>query len=227
MVELKSLLETVANYPYEARQERLAAIEALGLRLVEKGDALVQGHRILGKGTRGLVVAAEYKGGLVAVKIRRGDSVKNSLSYEANVLKLVNAVGIGPKLYTSTTDMLIMELVEGPFLCRHKEMNDQQLERCVRSALLQANKLDEIGLDHGELSRAQHHVAFSPAGAVIVDFESSSVARRQHNYNSLYSYFFVKKGELQERVAGLKNEFLFPHRSTRPKPVWADSSLPF
>lgn len=212
MVELRTLLETVVNYPCEPKRETVATIEELGLKLVEHGEALIHGHRILGKGTRGLVVAAEYKGELVAVKLRRCDSSKDSLHHEAHALKLANAVGVGPKLYASTSDMVVMELVEGPFLYRHEEMSAEQLERCVRSALLQADKLDEIGLDHGELSRAHHHVALSSTGAVIIDFESSSSVRKPHNYNSLYSYFFIKKGELQERVASLRSEFPFPRK---------------
>lgn len=199
----RGLLEVVANYPCGPNGQVLEELEALGVELLEEGETLLGGFRVLGKGTRGVVVAGLYRGMRVAVKIRRCDSPRESLKHEAEMLSLANGVGVGPKLLAATANVLVMELVEGTPLKHHEKIGDLQLARCVVDALEQARRLDEIGLDHGELSRAHSHVYAVEGGAKIIDFDSASTKRRPHNYSSLYSYFFVKSGPLQQRIRAL------------------------
>jgi putative serine/threonine protein kinase len=53
-------------------------------------------------------------------------------------------------------------------------------------------RLDQIGLDHGELSQASKHIIIEKsARATILDFESSSLGRRAANLTSACQYLFL------------------------------------
>jgi putative serine/threonine protein kinase len=66
----------------------------------------------------------------------------------------------------------------------------------IRAVLLdvlrQCRCLDEIGLDHGELSRAPKHIIIDSQDSVyIVDFEAASTERRPSNVTSICQYLFI------------------------------------
>jgi len=60
-----------------------------------------------------------------------------------------------------------------------------------------------VGLDHGELSRADRHVIVKGEEPRIVDFESASTARRCSNVTSIAHYLFLNR-----RMRGLVGGFL-------------------
>jgi putative serine/threonine protein kinase len=205
---LTTLVEAVANYPCAAPAELLEQLGQLGVQLVELGDTVIHGFRVLGKGTRGIVVAGLHSGRIVAVKFRRCDSPRPSLTREAEMLSLANTVGVGPKLLYASHTILVMEYVDGVPLRKHWLIDDARLAACVADSLAQARKLDTLGLDHGELSRAHAHVYSTPRGATIIDFDSASTGRKAHNYNSLYSYYFRARGQLQDRLRAILPRYL-------------------
>jgi len=200
MVEFLSLV----GYPRGPDFQALQEIAQLGVQLIEGGEYTLLAHRVLGKGTQSVVFLGKLEQKLVAVKVLRGDSVRSDMEHEAQMLKLANQVGVGPKLLAYAKRVLVMEVVQGVPLERHKKLSDDELVTCVERSLEQAKALDSISLDHGELSRPLRHVFYEKAkGAVIIDFESASTKRKPHNFNSLFSFYFVKKGEIQERVKRL------------------------
>jgi len=204
---LSNTASRVANYPCPPTPQITQELEALGVELVERGGTLVNGVRVLGKGTRGIVVGGIYRGLPVAVKIRRCDSPRPSMLHEAQMLRLANTVGVGPRLICATGNIIVMEEVVGVPLRRHTQISDQQLAICIKDSLQQAIRLDGIGLDHGELSRAHSHVYQTGDGAKIIDFDSASTSRKPHNYNSLYAYYFMGRGELQQRARSILPEY--------------------
>ena len=65
----------------------------------------------------------------------------------------------------------------------------------LRELLRKCRRLDEIGLDHGELSGAHSHVLvqLEPRPKPrIVDFESASTQRRPKNLTSICQYLFIR-----------------------------------
>mgnify|MGYP000008675095 CR=1 FL=1 len=184
--------------PSEAElQARLRQLEELGVEeLVERGRAVIDGVRVLGKGCVGIVIEAVVKGVRAVLKARRIDADRDSMKHEAKLLSLANQLGVGPRLLGYTKDFLAMELVEGELLVEWlSEVSEPSEARSVLVSLLtQCFKLDAAGLDHGELSRAGRHVIVSPSGPVIVDFESASLTRRPRNLTAITQYLVVRSG---------------------------------
>ncbi|RLG58468.1 hypothetical protein DRN86_05570 [Candidatus Geothermarchaeota archaeon] len=180
-----------------------------------EGEKKIDNLRILGKGTTSIVLKAiKDDGTVVAVKILRSDANRVSLMEEAKMLKMANDVGVGPKLIGITKRVLVMEYVIGkPILEVLKEIfmrrDTNKLLELIKDLLLQAFKLDRIGLDHGELSHADKHIYFSEKDgkAIIIDFESASSKRRPSNLTSLFQYLVIRNpysGHVRE-VLGLKD----------------------
>lgn len=173
----------------------------LGVRgLILGGPKEVGRFRILGKGCTSLVIKAEAADGIAALKVRRIDSNRPSMAREAELLALANGVGIGPRLIGASENFLLMEFVEGhdisAFLDHPLELGlgPDALRGALEALLFDAFKLDSIGLDHGELSRADGHVMIARDGrAFILDFESASVGRRPSNLPSLAHYLFLSR----------------------------------
>ncbi|MEM0120477.1 MAG: serine/threonine protein kinase [Thermoprotei archaeon] len=221
MAELSPIAARVVGYPCAPTPKILLELEELGVELVECGNTLLNGVRVLGKGTRGVVVGGVFRGVNVAVKLRRCDSPRLNMLHEAEMLRLANSVNVGPKLIYASENLIVMELVEGVPLKRHTLIGDRDLASCVLDALHQASRLDSLGLDHGELSRAHSHIYCSAGNSIIIDFDSASTARKPHNYNSLKSYFFMGRGELQRRVRTLFTQQAYTQKGIIP-PIQPD-----
>ena len=158
-----------------------------------KGHTLIDGVPVLGKGCVGIVTRAVVGGELAAVKIRRLDADRPSMQEEARLLRLANAVGVGPQLMSATRNFLIMKLFSGVPLFRWAEDGEPsraEVKRVLGNLLSDCFRLDAVGLDHGELSHAPRNVLVSAAGRpCIVDFESASMVRRVANVTALLQYF--------------------------------------
>jgi putative serine/threonine protein kinase len=192
-----------------ARLTELAAAGVGAVRFV--GPSSIDGLQILGKGCVGLVTEALLEGQLVALKVRRVDADRPSMYEEARLLRLANAVGVGPRLITATRNFLVMELFDGVPLFKWATRRRRATRSVgeVLSGLLNACfRLDAVGLDHGELSRAPKNVLVGVDGdACIVDFESASMVRRVSNVTSLIQYFLF--GSISK---ALRTSSMFPNR---------------
>lgn len=172
--------------------EDLESIGVEEIAFIEVGGRLEP--LILGKGYRGIVLRGRLGGRDAALKILRTDSTVPSLRREAEATSLANSVGVGPTLLGFTDNVLALELVEGTpldkWLKELKEGQEMELKAVLRSCFEDARKLDEIGLDHGELSDVKKHVILRPSlDIVIIDFGKASRARRPANVTSLFNYF--------------------------------------
>jgi len=200
-IKLKELRGTryarILTYPTSDPAQadtRVKELSAIGVSAIcFNGATLIDGIPILGKGCVGIVIQAIIDGAPVALKIRRLDADRPSMSEEARFLRLANAVNVGPRLITATRNLIAMKLVEGTPLFKWAEVSgrSQRNLRQVISGLLDACfRLDVVGLDHGELSHAPKNVLVGVEGqACIVDFESASMVRRVANVTSILQYF--------------------------------------
>ncbi|MBI5860351.1 MAG: serine/threonine protein kinase [Nitrosarchaeum sp.] len=181
-------------------QSRISELEKLKIKSVSfTGQTTIGNLQILGKGYVGVVVLAKKKNDIIALKIRRLDSQRSEMQSEAKLLKLANIVNVGPKLYDVSKNFLIMEYLEGDKIENWIHSikgagSSKKLKSVVRAILEDCYRLDQMGLDHGELSSISKHVIVGKSRSTLIDFESSSVNRRVSNVTSVTQAIFIGSG---------------------------------
>jgi len=191
-------------------QNRLGELREHGVKAVEfAGKTSAFNVPVLGKGFVGIVIIANLDGQRVALKIRRVDADRLGLQHEAQMLAKANSVQVGPRLMGVSKNFLLMQLIDGNLLPNwldaHKE---KELVRSVLTGILeQCWRLDNIGLDHGELSKAPKHLIVDKAQKpFIVDFETASVNRKPANVTSVCQFLFTSRGAVARAVAEVLGE---------------------
>jgi len=191
----------VLCYPrYDAQEttRRISELKRLGVKTLEFiGEKTVFNMPVLGKGCVGIVVAARADAKRVALKIRRVDADRLGMQHEAEMLKIANKIDVGPRLIGVSENFLLMEFIEGTLLPQWIEKLKEKgikkrIRHVLRDVLEQCRILDEMGLDHGELSRAPKHIIIdSKDKSHIVDFETASTMRRTSNVTSICQFLFL------------------------------------
>lgn len=212
---------SVLCYPrYSATEaaKRIRQLKRLGVSAIEfAGQKTAFNLPVLGKGCVGIVVAAKLATRRVALKIRRVDADRKEMAHEAEMLSMANNLGVGPCLLGLSQDFLLMEFVEGLLLPAwiptvKGRSSAKRIRRVLLAILRQCRKMDEAGLDHGELSRAPKHVIVGLEDKVhIVDFETASVERRTSNVTSISQYLFIGSQvakTLRKRLGKINRESL-------------------
>lgn len=193
-------------------QSRVEELRSHGVSALEfSGKASVYGVAlpVLGKGFVGIVVIAHLNGQKVAVKIRRVDADRADLLHEAQMLSKANSANVAPKFVGASKNFLVMQFIDGDLLPAWLKTNkDKSLVKAVLGEVLaQCFRLDEIGLDHGELSKAPKHVIIDrQLKPWLVDFETSSDARKPSNVSAVSSFLFTSAGEVARNVAATLGE---------------------
>jgi len=192
--------------------KRLYEMRRLGIEAIRfVGDKKIGDVPVLGKGYVGIVVLACTEKGKAALKIRRTDADRETMKHEAEMLQIANSVNVGPRLLGFTQDLLLMELIDGLLLpvwiekIRRERNAAKRIRRVLRDVLEQCRKLDEAGLDHGELSKASKHIMVDHEDkSWILDFETASTMRRASNVTSICQFLFLKgkTAELISEVVG-------------------------
>lgn len=179
-------------------ERRISELSSLGIVALEfRGSRTIFSVKVLGKGCVGIVVSAQRNGGRIAVKLLRTDADRISFDHEASMLTLANSVNVGPKLLDFSSRFLAMECLEGILLPqwvaglagRGRKL---RLKRGLVELLEKCHRLDRVGLDHGELSRAPKHIMVDGLDKPeIVDFETASTVRRPSNVTSICQYLLI------------------------------------
>lgn len=186
-------------------QNRIEELQKHGIQALEfAGKASAFNVSVLGKGYVGIVVVAYLNGQRVALKMRRVDADRQSLEHEAELLIKANNTDVGPKFIAATNDFLLMQLIDGDLL--YDWLETQRGKELVRKVLVdileQCWRLDEIGLDHGELSKAPKHLLVDKASKpFIVDFETASVERKVANVTAVCQFLFAGNSTVAATVA--------------------------
>lgn len=173
---------------------RLNELQQLGVKALQfTGSTQIDGTHVTGKGTVGVIITGLTADGPVAVKIRRTDARRADMSHESEMLAKANSVDVGPRLYGVTKNAISMQLIRGLPLARWletKKRRKTQVHKILHELLSQAYRLDQMRLDHGELSRAPKNVVIGPGiRSWILDFESASMNRKPKNVTSVIQYF--------------------------------------
>jgi putative serine/threonine protein kinase len=174
---------------------RLSELKKLGVKAIALGGPTQNGKDfILGKGNVGIVLKALYNDTEVALKIRRSDSDRNSMEQEAKYLELANTVKVGPKLFTWSQNFIVMEKLEGIYLrdlIQVKNPDINTVKRYIKEIIDKSRRLDQLGLDHGELVGVRKHYMIINEEPRIIDFESASTTRRTQNVTASVQSFFL------------------------------------
>jgi len=186
------------KYDSTELRKRIDELNKLGVKTIEfVGEKTVLEIPVLGKGCVGIVAVAYTEKGKVALKIRRMDADRKEMQHEAEMLKKANSVEVGPKLLGASENFLLMEFIKGPLLFQWISTlkgrgTKARIQKVLRDILEQCWRLDKIGLDHGELSKAPKHIIVDEKDKPhIVDFETASVNRRVANVTSMCQYLFI------------------------------------
>ncbi len=169
-------------------RELIKELEELGVDSIyfDDGDVLK-----VGKGYRAIVILVHKDCNRLAAKVRRTDAGIDSLRHEAEITQEANRYGIGPTIYGWTKNIILMEYIEGESFDKWiGEVKDVgSLKKVLTECLNQARRLDEVGIDHGELHEAKKHIIVGHEGKVwIIDFGKASILRKPRNVTSLFSY---------------------------------------
>ena len=180
-------------------KKRMFELKKLGVTHVSfSGPLQIEKCQILGKGYVGMVILAKQKSSVVALKIRRIDSPRKNMSDEAKFLKIANKVNAGPKLIKYSKNFLVMEYIKGKkivdWINNSNEKDSKILTSIIRKILLNCFSLDQIGLDHGELSVLDKHILITNKTPTIIDFESSSIKRKTSNVSSATQAILIGTG---------------------------------
>ncbi len=205
-VSLKQLLNEkygkIICYPKHDLRElkrRIKELKKLGVIAVEfTGDKNAFNVPVLGKGCVGVVVTAITDQGKTALKIRRMDADRTGMQHEAEMLRKANDVDVGPRLLDTTENFLLMEFINGTLLPQWIETLEgketkHRIQKVLRAILEQCWRLDETGLDHGQLSRAPKHIIIDENdNSYLIDFETASLNRRVSNVTSICQFLFIR-----------------------------------
>jgi putative serine/threonine protein kinase len=186
------------RYDESEAKQRLSQLKELGIEsLALGGRHSIQGRQVLGKGHVGVVLKAMRGGEEVVLKIRRTDSDRESMHREAKMLGLANKAGVGPMLHGVSNDFIAMEEITGLYLgewMNNFRGDPEELRNVIRALLEKSRKLDQFGVDHGELTKVKRHFIVTEAGPRIIDFESASTERRMQNVTATAQSIFLNKG---------------------------------
>lgn len=193
----------ILGYPAATKRQlnaRIKELEKLGIKSISlKGPTTIGKLEILGKGYVGVVVLAKRGNKKVALKIRRIDSQREDMKNESDLLKLVNSVGVGPEMMAVSKNFLVMEYLNGikisdwVYSLKGKGIT-KRLKSTIKKVLVDCYKLDQIDLDHGELSNISKHVIVEEKKSTLIDFESASKERRPSNVTSITQAIFIGSG---------------------------------
>ena len=177
-----------------------------------EGHARVGRLGILGLGTVGIVVRAQARNRLCALKIRRTDANRPNMEEEVRIATLANRVGVGPEIYAHTKDMILMKLLESQEIVDwlkglHGRGRRNEVREMLHSLLNQCRTLDIMGIDHGQLSNLRKHAVIAEGKPWIIDFESAGTKRKPRNVTTAAQYLLVGGGlsPLMRRALGFRD----------------------
>ena len=204
----------ILGYPNATNRQinsRINELEKLKIKSISlTGPTTLGKLAILGKGYVGVVVLAKKGNKQVALKIRRTDSQRQNMKNEAALLKLVNSVNVGPKMFSFSKNFLVMEYLDGVKISEWADAlkgsgSVKRLKLTIKTILEDCYRLDEMGFDHGELSNISKHVIVEETKSTLIDFESSSTKRRPSNVTSVTQAIFIGSGIAKKARKMYKN----------------------
>ncbi|MDR0334872.1 MAG: hypothetical protein LBH69_03195 [Methanomassiliicoccaceae archaeon] len=198
---------SVLCYPRAEASEierRISELKALGVTHIEfSGSGLAGEMPVLGKGYVGVVVIAYIGDERLALKMRRIDGGRESFFHEAEMLQTANAAGVGPRFSAVSENFLLSQIIGGGTLAEWMRINKKKtaFRNVLKDILEQCRRLDDAGLDHGELSKAPKHILMHTDGTpYIIDFETASANRKASIVSSVCQFLFLSNSDASKLI---------------------------
>ncbi len=195
------------------------------MTIIERLHSFEAAHKlnIIAKISRGfsaeIHLVTNQRGKKFALKIERDDSGRRDFVYkESEHLRLANTVNVGPRLIETDYEnkCILMEFIDGePFYkwVMNENPSNARLKKCIADLLKQARRLDDVGLDHGQLAGRGKNILVKKNGLpVIIDFEKGSQARKPHNTGQLESFLF--KNPHSQLTKTINEKLKIQHRTS-------------
>lgn len=173
---------------------RWAELQTLGIESIYSyGAETLVGLEILGVGYCGVVLRVRHQGHDRVLKVRREPAPQPSLQTEAHMLLRANGVNVGPQYIAHSDNFLLMDYIGGPTLVDwlQASQSDEAIHKIVAQLIHQAYRLDQAGLDHGDLRCITAHGLVQTTGPVLIDFSGASLERRPANVTTLVQGLFI------------------------------------
>ncbi|MBU1111701.1 MAG: HemK2/MTQ2 family protein methyltransferase [archaeon] len=215
ITEKLPLFETLYIYKIEQMpiRKKLVSLNVKDLQYLAKGQ---RGLVYKGLWNRNSLVKTHFakeKEVTVAVKIDNPKTVAmERLNNESKWLKIVNKKGIGPKLYLSKPEFLILEFIEGIPLPKFiekdgmdkkgkTEKGQKLIKKVLARILEQAYILDQLKVNKEEMHRPSKNVLVTKDQRVILlDFERCHNAESPQNVTQFLS-FLGRHGYVEQDTA--------------------------
>lgn len=161
--------EIIKNNLFVAKEidKQHISFETLYIYLIEKSPLLrelekhdISGVHFFAKGKRGLVFKGKWKEKEVIIKVKNPQSAAQStLEFEAQWLKRVNPLGIGPKLFFAGEHFLVMEFIDGISFMDFIEKNQKKkIQKIIQELCAQMYRLDILGINKQEMTHPHKHI---------------------------------------------------------------------
>ncbi len=173
---------------------RWAELQTLGLESIDSyGPGTLCGLQILGVGYCGVVLRVQHQGQARVLKVRREPAPQESLQTEAQMLLRANGVQVGPQYIAHSDNFLLMDYIGGPVLVDWLQASpsNEAIDKMVSVLIHQAYRLDQGGLDHGDLRCITAHALMPSDTPVLIDFSGASLDRRPANVTTLVQGLFI------------------------------------
>jgi len=134
----------------------------------------IKDARYFSKGKRGLVYTGRIGKRILAIKTKNPKSKSpESISNEAEWLKLLNKLSIGPKLFCSSENFFSYDFVEGMFIEEYmKKTGRKKIISALSKIIRQLHKMDIAGINKEEMHRPYKHIIIAKKeNPVMIDFE--------------------------------------------------------
>jgi HemK-related putative methylase len=144
----------------------------------------------LARGKRSWVLKGAYRGNACVVKVKRPGAAANAPANEGRMLRIVNKLGLGPRLFAAAKDFVVYEYVAGAYLADILAKAGKMLkQRLFRQLFAQAFVLDQAGLAKEEMLRPLRNAIVTPRGKVVlIDFERAHKSKKAHNVTQLCTF---------------------------------------
>src|SRR3989338_2734235 len=155
----------------------------------------ITGIHYFAKGKRGIVYAGFLKRNnkrikiVIKIKNPKSETIAR-IENEAKWLKNLNKFRIGPKLYGSGSDFIVMEFVDGTFIGAFLEReNKKNIIEAVKKIFLQLYKLDKLKVDKEEMHHPVKHIIIDKKNnPVLIDFERARITYKPKNVTQFCQY---------------------------------------
>lgn len=217
-IEISEQLCNILCYPktdLECCKRRIMFLNSHGItNIINYGSKTFGRLHVIDIGYSSIIVLAlTDRDEVVALKLLREDSRRDSLKHECDIILIASRLGVSPRIYACSDEILILEFIDGISLARMitdiaNSSNDYSsyarlLKIYLRAAIYKAYILDTHGIDHGELSRPYKHILISPRGVFIIDYESASTKRKPANVTSIVSGLLIRKNKFTSTIRSI------------------------